>query len=62
MASTESVGKALRSPAIVSRRTLAPIIAAFLGLILLYGVGFAQSDVVHNGAHDTRHSAALPCH
>jgi cobalt transporter subunit CbtB len=25
-------------------------------------VGFSQIDVVHNAAHDVRHSNAFPCH
>ena len=36
--------------------------AALLGLTILFGVGLAQSDTVHNAAHDTRHAAAFPCH
>lgn len=36
--------------------------AAFLGLFLLWGVAFAGPAVVHNAAHDARHSAAFPCH
>ena len=36
--------------------------AIFLGAILLYGVGFAASDVAHNAAHDSRHTFAFPCH
>jgi len=36
--------------------------AILLGTILLYGVGFASSDVAHNAAHDARHTFAFPCH
>jgi cobalt transporter subunit CbtB (proposed) len=36
--------------------------AALLGLVILYGAGFAPQAAVHNGAHDARHSAAFPCH
>jgi cobalt transporter subunit CbtB len=36
--------------------------AMFLGAFLLWGVGFAGPSVVHNAAHDTRHSAGFPCH
>ena len=36
--------------------------AIILGAVLLYGVGFASSDVAHNAAHDSRHSFAFPCH
>ncbi|MFC3675842.1 CbtB domain-containing protein [Ferrovibrio xuzhouensis] len=37
-------------------------LAAFLGVFLLWGVGFSHIDVLHNAAHDTRHSNAFPCH
>ena len=37
-------------------------LAAFLGVFLLWGVGFSHIDVVHNAAHDTRHSNGFPCH
>jgi cobalt transporter subunit CbtB len=40
----------------------AALMAGFLGLFLLWGVGFAQSDRLHNAAHDTRHSNGFPCH
>lgn len=36
--------------------------AILLGMVLLYGVGFASSDVAHNAAHDSRHTFAFPCH
>ena len=36
--------------------------ALILGVVVLLGVGFAPMDVVHNAAHDTRHSFAFPCH
>lgn len=35
--------------------------AVLLGLVILYGVGFAPL-AAHNAAHDARHSAAFPCH
>ncbi len=36
--------------------------AAILGLVVLYGVGLAQTPAVHNAAHDMRHSQGFPCH
>ncbi len=36
--------------------------AAILGFIIVTAVGLLPMDVVHNAAHDTRHSAAFPCH
>jgi cobalt transporter subunit CbtB len=46
----------------LSASTLAPLCAALLGLVLLYGVGFAQTEAIHNGAHDARHAAGFACH
>ncbi len=40
----------------------APFCAVILGLVLLYAAGFAQTAEIHNGAHDTRHTAGFPCH
>lgn len=36
--------------------------AAALGLVLLYGVAFAESPLAHNAAHDVRHVTVKPCH
>ena len=36
--------------------------AVILGSVILYGAGFANSAVVHNAAHDIRHSQGFPCH
>src|SRR5207237_257442 len=33
-----------------------------LGAALLFLAGFSHIAAVHDGAHDARHSAALPCH
>jgi len=35
---------------------------ALIGLTLLFAAGFAQASVLHDGAHDTRHAIAFPCH
>ncbi len=45
-----------------SETLLAAMFAAFLGAFLIWGVGFSHIDVLHNAAHDTRHSAGFPCH
>ena len=42
--------------------TVAALLAALLGLFLLWGVGFSHLSAFHNAAHDTRHSNAFPCH
>ncbi len=37
-------------------------LAALTGVMLLMIAGFAQASVLHDGAHDTRHAIAFPCH
>ena len=50
-----------RSGAVASS-IAASLCSLMLGLVLLYAAGFAQTAEIHNGAHDTRHSAGFPCH
>jgi cobalt transporter subunit CbtB len=38
------------------------MLAMALGLFIVGVVGFSHIDVVHNAAHDVRHSNAFPCH
>jgi cobalt transporter subunit CbtB len=38
------------------------LMAMMLGLFIVGVVGFSHIDVVHNAAHDVRHSSAFPCH
>jgi cobalt transporter subunit CbtB len=49
---------------LVSARTgfLPALLAVGLGLLFIYGVGFAYPSMIHNAAHDTRHTFAFPCH
>jgi cobalt transporter subunit CbtB len=46
----------------LSQRLIAGVLALFIGLVLVGGVGFASDMRIHNGAHDTRHSMGFPCH
>ena len=41
---------------------VAAFCAAFLGLFVIWGVGFSHIAALHNAGHDTRHSNAFPCH
>lgn len=41
---------------------LQAVMAMALGLFVIGMVGFSHIDVVHNAAHDVRHSNAFPCH
>lgn len=38
------------------------IACAAIGMALVWVAGFSQIEALHNGAHDARHGAALPCH
>ena len=57
---TESLNASITSSTIA--RPLQLIGAFLLGMIIVYGVGFANISAVHNAAHDTRHSTGFPCH
>ncbi|MFT2161539.1 CbtB domain-containing protein [Pseudomonas putida] len=52
----------LATPVTLSQRVTIAVGASLLGLCLVYFAGFSQIEAVHNAAHDTRHSAAFPCH
>ena len=47
--------------ALTQQRAIA-VFGAIFGLFLIYGVGFAHPETIHNAAHDSRHSFAFPCH
>lgn len=50
-------------PASATRSLLLQLAAgAALGLVVLYGVAFAESPLAHNAAHDVRHVTVKPCH
>ncbi|MCY3770390.1 MAG: CbtB-domain containing protein [Gammaproteobacteria bacterium] len=36
--------------------------ALLMGFFILYSVGFASPEIIHNAAHDARHAMAFPCH
>ncbi len=41
---------------------LSALTALLLGTALLFIVGFAGPEVIHDSAHDGRHSFSFPCH
>lgn len=45
-----------------SERLAAVAMAAFFGLGLVFMAGFAPASVLHNAAHDFRHTQNFPCH
>ncbi len=44
------------------QRILGVFLAASLGFFMIWAVGFAQSQTIHDAAHDSRHSFTFPCH
>ncbi|MDD2868383.1 CbtB domain-containing protein [Neomegalonema sp.] len=36
--------------------------AALLGAALIFTAGLAQSEALHDAAHDVRHATGFPCH
>ena len=47
----------------INTTALWPSLAAILlGAFFIIGAGFAQPSALHNAAHDSRHSVAMPCH
>lgn len=46
----------------LNERMAAALVAGCLGLVFIYGVGFAHPQVLHDAAHDTRHAFTFPCH
>jgi cobalt transporter subunit CbtB len=43
-------------------KAMPAVVALLFGAFLVIGVGFAHSDIIHNAAHDSRHSFSFPCH
>lgn len=46
----------------VSSRIAIAAVAAAMGMLLLFGAGFANSQALHEAAHDARHGIGFPCH
>lgn len=38
------------------------VIVAFLGAAVIFTAGLAQSNTLHDAAHDVRHATGFPCH
>lgn len=52
----------IQTTASASESTRAVLVAAFLGLGLVFLAGFAPASALHNAAHDFRHTQNFPCH
>lgn len=46
----------------LAQRLAIGLSAMFFGSFLVFGIGLAQDDRMHNAAHDTRHAIGFPCH
>jgi cobalt transporter subunit CbtB len=38
------------------------VVVAMVGAMLVFTVGLAQSETLHDAAHDVRHATGFPCH
>lgn len=41
---------------------LSIVFVALIGLSIIYVAGHAQSQMLHEAAHDVRHATGFPCH
>ncbi len=57
-----TISKSTNIPKIISKEKIAALISILLGCAFIFLIGFSDIDAMHNAAHDTRHSAAFPCH
>ena len=46
----------------VREKVITVVVLGLLGIFVIWGAGFAQSETLHNAAHDSRHAIAFPCH
>jgi cobalt transporter subunit CbtB len=46
----------------LSERLGVAVLGGLLGTFLLLGVGFTNTNLIHNAAHDVRHVNSFPCH
>ena len=45
-----------------SQTLLSVLFVALIGMTTLFIAGHAQSQVLHDAAHDVRHATGFPCH
>ncbi len=38
------------------------LLALAIGILIVWGAGFAHPSAIHTATHDTRHAFGLPCH
>lgn len=54
--------KSVNFAATEAGQALAVVFALSLGAFMVFGIGFAHPEIIHNVAHDVRHALAFPCH
>jgi cobalt transporter subunit CbtB len=60
---SQAIATSARTRVVVLNETRrAALVALIFGVALVYTVGFANSQTVHDAAHDTRHALSFPCH
>lgn len=57
-----TISKSADIPKVIAKDKIAALISILLGGVFIFLIGFSNIDVMHNAAHDTRHSTAFPCH
>ncbi|WP_367847411.1 CbtB domain-containing protein [Rhodoferax sp. WC2427] len=66
MHTTSTTTPTITTPAATTSATRSLLLqlaaGAALGMVVLYGVAFAESPLLHNAAHDVRHVTVKPCH
>jgi len=53
---------ATQTTAVRSSALMQSIFVALIGGLIVFAAGFAQSQTLHDAAHDMRHSTGFPCH
>jgi len=61
-AQNQSLGTLSAAPAKRLEALRAAFAALVVGCGLVYAMGFAHPALLHNAAHDWRHSMNFPCH
>ena len=46
----------------VRSEVVGAVSALFFGIFVVFMIGFAGASVLHEAAHNARHSMAFPCH
>ncbi len=60
--SNQAIQDQIQSVPTLANKGLQLVAAFALGATILFAAAFTQSSVVHNAAHDMRHSQGFPCH